>query len=425
LDLNDELLDVKEAQKRILDFFIPNDTQLVNVRKATGYFLSEDLQATFDYPLFVNSAMDGFAVRSVDVTSASTEKPVNLSVVADIPAGESVAAHIGCGESARIMTGAPVPGGADAVVPIEDTDVNYRESGLVAPKEVKIYTSVAAGENIRPVGDDVRKGDLVMRSGKCLEPQDIGFLSMLGFTNVPTYRKPRVGILSSGDELVEPDFELTPGKIYDANRPMLLSLADSFGCEALDLGIAKDNENDVRSCLDNAVKMNVDMILSTAGVSVGAFDVVRQVIDTHGKMDFWRVNMRPGKPIAFGNYSGVPFIGLPGNPVAAFIGFHVFVRPIIEKMNGGEPQVRNTYRVKLLESIRSDGRESYLRVVIITNPSGQLTAQLTGHQGSGNLRSLVDAQALLIVPSGVKSMPAGSYAEAWSVDGRPIDAHRI
>jgi molybdopterin molybdotransferase len=226
------------------------------------------------------------------------------------------------------------------------------------------------------------------------------------------YRQPRVALLSSGDELVDPDAPLEKGKIRDSNSYTLAALIGTAGAQPLRLGVAKDNYESVRLLFEKAVYLRADLILSSAGVSVGAFDFVKSVIEDHGKMDFWRVNMRPGKPVAFGEYKGIPVIGLPGNPVSAFVGFEVFVRPAIQKLAGLPPTGRQIIRVQCEEEINSDGRESYLRGEV-REVDGSLSARLTGHQGSGNLHSLVQANALLIIPAGVKCVPAGQEITAW------------
>jgi molybdopterin molybdotransferase len=235
---------------------------------------------------------------------------------------------------------------------------------------------------------------------------------MLGTVKVSVRRKPRVAVFSSGDELLPVDEPLEPGKIHDANMYVLVSLIHKYGGKPVNLGIVSDQEVDVRARLDQAINENADLILSTAGVSVGAFDYVRSVVAEKGRIEFWRVNMRPGKPLAFGYYGNIPFIGLPGNPVSAFIGFEVFVRPTLIKMIGQKINKRNSTKVRLLEKVTSDGRKSYLRVVV-RDHEGELVAELTGHQGSGNLLSLVRANALLIIPSGVKFLRPGEMVDAW------------
>ena len=310
------------------------------------------------------------------------------------------------------MTGAGVPDGADAVVPVEDTDFNQRQSGVEAPKNVKIFHPAKPGENIRPVGQDTRRGEVVLTSGQRLRPQDTGLLSMLGQATVSVRRRPRVAVLSSGDELISVDQELAPGKIRDANTIMLLGLVEQCGGEAVSLGIIPDRLEAVQAALSKAVEADVDLIVSSAGVSVGALDFVREAVERDGRIIFWRVNMRPGKPLVFGYYRELPFVGLPGNPVSAFIGFEVFLRPVLNKLLGLKKLDRPVWRARMLEPLESDGRETYLRGVIEWQ-NGELVGRLTGHQGSGNLRSLVQANALLFVPSGVKYVPTGAQVDVW------------
>jgi molybdopterin molybdotransferase len=259
---------------------------------------------------------------------------------------------------------------------------------------------------------DVRKGDTVLRKGRRLNAQSLGVLAMLGFSTVEVHKKPRVGLFSSGDELLAVDAPLEPGKIRDSNSYMLAALIESADVEVLRLGVAKDSRDSVAGLLEEALARNADLILSSAGVSVGAYDFVKGVIESNGALDFWRVNMRPGKPLAFGNYRDIPFIGLPGNPVSAFVGFEVFVRPTLGRLSGLSDGSRPTVRVRCEDEILSDGRESYLRA-ILNEENGIHTAKLTGHQGSGNLLSLVQADALLIIPAGVKCVPAGQEVNAW------------
>jgi molybdopterin molybdotransferase len=406
------LLSVDEARERILSQFHPVKTEYVPLADSSNRVLAEDIYATDDLPLFNNSSMDGFAIHAADVVDAAPGSPRSLRVVADIPAGISPKVTLGPGEAARIMTGAHMLEGADAVIPVEDTDFNDRSAGAVAPQEVQIFKPVQAGENVRPRGMDVHAGEVVLHAGRQLKPQDVGMLAMLGNANVPVYKHPRVALLSSGDELVAVDVPLEEGKIRESNSYMLAALVENAGAEVIRLGVAKDNFESVQTLFEKAVYLRVDLILSTAGVSVGAFDYVKEVIELHGSMDFWRVNMRPGKPVAFGKYRELPFLGLPGNPVSAFVGFEVFVRPTIERMKGLLRGGRPTVRVRAEEEIRSDGRESYLRGEI-REEDGVLLARLSGHQGSGNLHSLVQANALLIIPAGVKCVPAGQEIKAW------------
>jgi len=408
------LLSVAEARHRLLGAFTPVDAERIPLTHAVGRVLAEPVVSELDLPLFANSSMDGFAVRSADVASANPDIPVELRVIGDIPAGQVSQDKVGPGEAVRIMTGAPLPRGADAVVPVESTD-QYRDEMITeagCPSHVRIYRSVGSGDYVRPKGQDVSQGEVVLPSKNRLRPQDVGFLAMLGVSQVPVYRRPRVGLLSTGDELLPVEEPLEPGKIHDANAYTLSALVERDGGEAIKLGIAPDREEAVREILDRSVASGADLILSSAGVSVGAFDFVRMVVEQRGELNFWRVNMRPGKPLTFGTYRSIPIVGLPGNPVSAFVGYEVFVRPALIKLSGLPDQPRPSIKVKLLEPVNSDGRESYLRA-FVKSEDGHWFARLTGHQGSGNLRSLVQANALLIIPAGVKSLPAEAEIDAW------------
>jgi len=399
------LLSVNEARERILAHLQPVTKTRVPLDLAAGRVLAETIQAESDHPRFDNSSMDGFALRAGDSAPGQI-----LRVVADIAAGSASLPTLGAGEAARIMTGAPLPPGADAVIPVEETDFANRAAGSAAPEKVTIQRAVRPGENIRRRGMDLRSGEAVLQAGHRLRAQDVGLLAMLGAANVNVFARPRAALFSSGDELLAVGQPLTPGKIHDSNSYALAAQIESAGAEALRLGAAKDDRAAVQDLLDKAAGESADMIITSAGVSVGAFDFVKEVVESNGKLNFWRVNMRPGKPLAFGEYRGVPFIGLPGNPVSAFVTFEVFARAALEKLAGESPRPRATRPVVLAEAIESDGRESYLRAVV--DPLTNL-ARLAGHQGSGNLFSLAQANALLIIPAGVKSRPAGKPVDAW------------
>lgn len=401
------MLTVTEARERILSHFKTTATETIPLIDSVNRILATDIRADGDYPPFDNSAVDGFALRSEDASAS----PSTLSVVADIPAGTAPTVSLQAGQAARIMTGAQLPTGADCVIPVEETDFDNRNAGTAAPKNIAFTKQMKAGENVRTQGMDMRSGDIVMKQGRTLKPQDLGLLATLGVAKVTVHKKARVALLSSGDELLEVDAPLEPGKIRDSNSYALAAAIVNAGADVIRLGVAKDTRESVTKLLDKAADENADLILSSAGVSVGAFDFIKEVIDAHGEMDFWKVNMRPGKPLAFGKYRGIPFIGLPGNPVSAFVGFEVFVRPTLERLNGKMDGGRQTVKVRTVEEIKSDGRESYLRAKIHTKNS-ILSAALTGHQGSGNLLSLVQADALLIIPAGVKCVPAGSEVDA-------------
>ncbi|MEK6753536.1 MAG: gephyrin-like molybdotransferase Glp [Chloroflexota bacterium] len=401
------MLSVTEASERILSNFQTTATESIPLIACANRVLAIDIAAAHDLPFFDNSAMDGFAIRAED-TSAS---PLTLKVVADIPAGSTPKATLKPGQAARIMTGAQLPAGANAVIPVEDTDFHNRAAGTPAPKTISFTKAIEAGENVRPRGMDIHAGEVVLKKGQTLKPQDLGLLAMLGISNVQVHKKPRVALLSSGDELLEVDAPLESGKIRDSNSYTLAASIESAGGEVLRLGVAKDTRASVEALFQKAIREDADFILSSAGVSVGAFDYVKEVVEANGSLIFWRVNMRPGKPLAFGKYLDKQFIGLPGNPVSAFVGFEVFVRPVLERLSGKLDGNRRRIKVRSAEEIESDGRESYLRAKI-REENGIQIARLTGHQGSGNLLSLVQADALLIIPAGVKCVPAGQEIEA-------------
>jgi molybdopterin molybdotransferase len=414
------LLSVAEARYQLLANFSPLEPIKTPVNRALGKVLAEEVVAHYDIPPFNNSSMDGFAVSHHDLLGVDEQNPAELVVVADIPAGQFIHKKILRGQAARIMTGAPAPDGCDSVIPVEDTDFNQRQQGISAPACVKVFREVQPGENIRLQGQDVHKGEIVLLPGTQLRPQEIGFLAMLGIAEVSVHRSPRVAIFSTGDELIPIEIPLLPGKIHDSNSYTLMGQVEQNGGIPLDFGIVADEVDAIQKCLDRAVEEKADLILSSAGVSVGAFDFVRNVIERYGHLSFWRVNMRPGKPLAVGDYHGVPFIGLPGNPVSAFVGFEIFVRPALKKMAGIANIEHPMQSVVLLDMVESDGRESYLRA-FVDSRDGKLEAHLTGHQGSGNLRSLVQANALLLIPSGVKSLPIGTKVAALLLNSVNLD----
>lgn len=392
------MLSVTEAQIRIQSTFHRVSAENIPLQDALGRVLATAITSPLDLPPFTNSSMDGYAVRAEDVRDV----PASLTLVADIPAGVAPVRSIGSEEAARIMTGAVLPPGADAVVPIEDTQT---EPG--APDRITILKSVKRGDYLRPRGSDLRAGEPVLPAGRQLSAQDLGLLAALGMATISVIRRPRVALLSSGDELAAPGEPLTDGKIYDSNSFTLSALIQQSGAQLIPLGVARDDQQQVEQLLQGAVDQHADLILTSAGVSVGAFDYIRAVLEQAGSLTFWRVNVRPGKPLAFGSYQGIPLIGLPGNPVSAFVGFLLFVLPALQKLAGRPEQALRQFTAVLDEPVDSDGRESYLRGWVRLQ-DGVYRAKQAKNQSSGNLYALVHANALLIVPSGVKSLPVGA-----------------
>jgi molybdopterin molybdotransferase len=416
------LLSVREAQEHIINSLQPVGVETISIEQAAGRVLAEDITAPGDLPPFANSSMDGFAVKAADIAAASPGTPVMLDIIGDIQAGAVLNITVQQGQAARIMTGAPLPEGAEAVIPVEETSFAPGQAKgegaqpmAMQPRQVAIFRSTHPGANIRPRGSDVTAGQELLKTGRLIQPQDIGIIASIGRPQVSVYRKPRIALFSSGDELVPPGQPLGWGKIYDSNQYVLAAMLERAGAEVIRLGTSPDDPHQIAAHLSRAVDQRADMIVTSAGVSVGAFDFVRQVIETQGSLNFWKVNMRPGKPLAYGSFAGIPLVGLPGNPVSAFVGCLVFVLPALARLAGRDWDKPGYTKAFLTEDVESDGRESYLRVVV-RSQDGKPVVTLTGHQGSGNLFSLVQANALLILPSGVKSLPSGSEVNIWYLD---------
>jgi molybdopterin molybdotransferase len=354
--------------------------------------------------------MDGYAVRADDVQNAGRDSPVTLSVVADIAAGHPSEVTIGPGQAARIMTGAPVPAGADAVVPVEATD-----GGRAWSAQVAILQRAKRGEHVRPAGGDVRRGDQVLSASAVIRPAEIALLAALGLAQVRVMRRPRVAILATGDELVEPGEQLLPGQIRNANGWSTAALVMRYGGLPIQLGIARDTTDDLRAKLAGGLAAKADLFVVSAGVSVGAYDLVKDVVTSDGELNFWRVRMRPGKPLAFGLYHGVPFFGLPGNPVSAMLTFEQFVRPAIIKLSGRANWHKPELQVELAEAVTSDGRETYARAWV-RREGQRYVARLSGGQASNVLSALVAANALVVIPDGQTRVEAGARVSAQMLD---------
>lgn len=414
--MTQEYLTVLDALGMVLNGVPVLEAERVSLLDSLGRVLAESVVARDSLPPFANSAMDGYAVRAEDVAEAGIENPAGLRVIADIAAGIHPTETLTTGTSARIMTGAPLPAGADAVIPVEDTNEPWREADRPLPEVVQIYRSVKAGDYVRYPGEDIGAGTEVLPAGHKIRPQEIGVMASLGVSQVNVVRVPKVGILATGDELIGVDEELRPGKIRNSNGYAQTAQVLALGAKPVPLGVARDTEEDIRAKLQAGLDAGVDLFVSSAGVSVGAYDVVKAVLEQTGNVGFWRVRMRPGKPLAFGTYADVPYLGLPGNPVSAMVSFERFVRPAILKMAGHTRLDRPSITVTMQDGFGSDGRESYIRAVITRDESGQYLATTTGSQGSHIMTSLVKANGLVIVPEGVKSVPAGAQLSAFMID---------
>ncbi|MFW5940986.1 MAG: gephyrin-like molybdotransferase Glp [Chloroflexota bacterium] len=414
-----EYLTVADALAMVLAGVDVLPGERVPLLRALHRVLAEPVVAQDSLPPFANSAMDGYAVRAGDVAGASRGTPATLRVVGDIAAGSDEDVVLHAGTAARIMTGAPLPEGADAVIPVEDTSEPWRDVERPLPEQIEIYREVGSGDYVRYPGEDIEAGTEVLPAGHLLRPQEIGVLASLGVAQVPVIRQPRIGVLATGDELIAVEEPLRPGKIRNSNGYAQTAQVSGLNAEPVDLGVAGDSEQEVRSRLQAGLDAGVDLFVSSAGVSVGAYDVVKAVLEQEGNVGFWRVRMRPGKPLAFGTYARIPYLGLPGNPVSAMVSFERFVRPAILKMAGHTELERPRVTVTVTEALSSDGRESYLRAHVTRGEDGDYLATTTGSQGSHIMTSLVKANALVIVPEGVTEVAAGQRLEALMIDWPP------
>ena len=412
-DLED--LTVADALNLVLKGVSILPAEHVSLLDALGRVLAEPVVAFDSLPPFANSSMDGYALRAADVENASVETPTELQVVADIAAGEVSNVILSNGTAARIMTGAPMPEGADAVIPVEDTNEPWRDAERPLPDTILVKRSVKLGDYVRHIGEDIQAGQEVIAPGHVIRPQEIGVLAALGVSRVQVHRRPRIGVLSTGDELIDVDQPLSPGKIRNSNSYAQAAQVIALGAELISLGVARDTEDHVRAKLQVGLDAGVDLLVSSAGVSVGAYDVVKAVLEQEGNVGFWRVRMRPGKPLAFGSYHGVPFLGLPGNPVSAMVSFERFVRPTIRKMAGHKNVGRPRITVTVQDQLHSDGRETYVRAKVTRTPQGY-QAVSTGSQGSHVMTSLVKANGLMIIPEGVTIVYPGERLQAMMID---------
>lgn len=383
------MIAVREALNEILQTVAPLGLEKVNLFDAMGRVLGENIKAGRNIPPKNNSAMDGYAVRWQDTTGVSEQQEVLLEVTEDIPAGAIPRKSILPGQAARIMTGAPLPEGADAIVKMEDTEK--------ADRHVKIKTAVTAGQDVRFAGEDVREGEVVLPRGSVLRPAGIGMLASLGRTFVSVYQRPLIAVLATGDELVDIDEPLSPWKIINSNTYSIAALAMDSGARVMQMGIARDRREDLLEKFKAA--MRADIIISTGGVSVGDYDLVKDIMQEMGSnMKFWKVAMRPGRPLAYGMAGIIPLFGLPGNPVSAMISFEQFVRPAILKMLGHQNIFRKTVTAILKEDVRKrKGLTHFTRAVVTAGPDGYAVST-TGEQGSGILISMVRANGLIVLP---------------------------
>ncbi len=401
------MITVDEAIEKILSYVQPLGFEKVSILDALGRVIAEDMTAPRDLPPYDNSGMDGYAVRYEDVQDASEKNPVRLVVIEDLRAGFISEKTIQKGQAIRIMTGAPIPKGADAVVPVEDTE---RGNGFVF-----ILRASFPGGFIRRAGEDVKKGDRVITKGDILRPSEIGMLASMGRAFVSVYQRPSVAILCTGEELVDVGESLVGAKIVSSNSYTLAAQVKECGAIPIQLGIARDRKDEIKEKVLQGLRS--DVFISSAGVSVGDYDFVRDVLKELGvEMIFWRVAMKPGKPVAFWMFDGKPAFSLPGNPVSSMVTFEQFVRPALLKMMGHQQIFRPVIEAVLKEEIHKEpGKKHFVRGAISYDEEGYSVIP-TGPQGSNILRSMVRANGLIIIPEDREVVRAGERVKVQVLD---------
>ncbi|MCZ6737622.1 MAG: molybdopterin molybdotransferase MoeA [Actinobacteria bacterium] len=386
---------LKAVRAEVLNSMRRLDTETIPYDQGVGRVLAEAVVSIEDVPQFANSAMDGFAVRAADVS----EPDAVLEVVADLPAGQVASVSLGEGQAIRIMTGAPMPDGADTVVRVEDT--------AAEGDKVRIHTVAAEGNYVREAGGDVRAGQVVFDPGLRMGPVHVGVLATLGVVEPLVSRRPRVGVMSTGDELAPPATQdLAPGMIRDSNRPMLVGLLEDAGAEVIDYGRIADDADELRAALGRAA-VETDAIVTSGGVSMGDYDVTKLVLRDEAGVDFITVAMKPGKPLAFGQLGGAPFFGLPGNPVSVVVSFEQFVRPALLTMQGASAVLRPQMTVAAGERLVTDPAKTVFIRVRLEGDGAALRATQAGGQASNILSVAAVADAFAVVPIGVETIDEG------------------
>ena len=415
---HEDMLEVEEAFERIIRHFAPLDAVELPILECLGLALAEDITSPLDLPPLANSAMDGYAVLHADIAGAG-DAPPTLSVTSAVAAGQVSTDTVTPGNSIRIMTGAPVPDGADTVVPFEETDELERRGRGESLDEIAIHKALPLGSNVRPAGEDVSAGELVLPAGTIVRAAEAGVMASLGLTTARVIRRPVVAILSTGDELTPAGESLQPGHIYDSNSSSVAAGVIAAGGDPRVIGIARDTLEDLHRCIDAAA--DADLLVTSAGVSKGDYDMVKDVLEQRGDMNFWSVRMRPAKPLAFGLLHGdqgrsLPLLGLPGNPVSALLAFEMFGRPAIRRMLGRDLLARPEVEGVLTGPIfNSDGRRVYARVEV-ERRDGTWFATPTGPQGSNILTSLSRANGLAICPADLPRKEAGQAVKIIMLD---------
>jgi molybdopterin molybdotransferase len=413
------LISVEEALDKILDFIEVLESEEKPLLECLGQVLAEDVYAPFNVPPQDNSAMDGYAVQAKSIVGASYERPKVLRVVGEIAAGCVTELKVEPGTAVRIMTGAFVPEGADVVVPFEYTDEVDRKQRSASGDEIGIRVGLPEASNIRRGGENIAKGELVMKQGILLRPAEIGVLASLGKAVVSVIRRPVIGILATGNEVMEINQPILPGKIYNSNSYSLAAQVLRYGGIPKLLGIAPDDVEQLALAVRHG--LDCDILVTSGGVSLGDYDVVKQVLVDEGNISFWTVRMKPGKPLAFGVFKRddgekIPHLGLPGNPVSSMISFEVFVRPAILRMMGRSNLAMPSVTAIMEDPVENDDGRRFFARVVVTKRDGKYFARLTGPQGSGILSSMARANGLAVIPESTKEVKSGGKVEVMMFD---------
>ena len=415
---HEDMLEVEDALACILAHFAPLDAVELPTLECLGLALAEDVASPLNLPPLANSAMDGYAVRHADIAAAD-DAPPTLAVSSAVAAGQVSDDTVTPGNAIRIMTGAPVPNGADTVVPFEETDELERRGRGETLDAIAIRKALPLGSNVRPAGEDISAGELALPAGTIIRPAEAGVMASLGLSKARVIRRPVVAVLSTGDELTPAGEALQPGHIYDSNSSSVAAAVIAAGGTPRIIGIARDTLDDLHRCIDQAA--DADLLVTSAGVSKGDYDMVKDVLEQRGDMNFWSVRMRPAKPLAFGllrrpDGSALPLLGLPGNPVSALLAFEMFGRPAVRRMLGRDLLARPTVEGVLTGPIfNSDGRRVYARVEV-ERRNGAWYATPTGPQGSNILTSLSRANGLAICPADLPRKAAGQAVKIIMLD---------
>ncbi len=383
------MIPVKDARDIVLQHVPILGTECVNLFSGLGRILAEDVTAPYNVPPHNNSAMDGYAVRAKDIQGASSDNSVLLEVIDDLPAGYVSPHTVGKRQAIRIMTGAPIPDGADTIIRVEDTQCGEERQVFICKERPPQF-------DMRLAGEDIRQGQVILRRGQQLRPAEIGLLASIGRSSIQVYQRAQAAILSTGDELVDIYEPLTPGKIINSNSYSLAALVLESGAIPIQLGIARDTREAVEEKFSHGLR--ADVLISSGGVSVGDYDLVKEILQQQdAEMQFWKVCMKPGKPLAFGHIGGKPTFGLPGNPVSSMVSFEMFVRPALLRMMGHTHIYRSVVSARIKEEFhKSDERKHFVRV-FLSQKEGRFFASITGAQGSGILRSMSLANGLAVI----------------------------